>query len=220
MAKLVVRGKSKGVTKKIDQKVISFLCADLRGQWQWHYWSAYSVRSRGRQSRWLGNEDGEVAAAANAEAVGKTIVAVSVAAAALTREAAAAAAAAGAAAVNAEAVGKAIVARAALTRDAAAAMVSAAAAAAAAKASAAQASAAAVAAAAAAVAEAMAAGTAGKAYEQLSGMTKYLSQVEKSSSYSVLLKAKTGAMFFFSSSNNSDPSLSLIYSCVLLYFAE
>jgi hypothetical protein len=43
----------------------------------------------------------------------------------------------------------------------------------------------------------MAAGTAGKVCEQLSGMTKYRTQVEKSSSYSVLLKAKTDAMFFF-----------------------
>jgi hypothetical protein len=50
------------------------------------------------------------------------------------------------------------------------------------------------------VAEVMAAGTAGEAYEQLSGMIKYLTQVEKSPIYfSVFLNANTysGAMFFF-----------------------
>jgi hypothetical protein len=94
----------------ISSTVFSFLRADLRGYWQWDFWSAYSVRSRGGQSRWLGNEDGEGAAAATAAA------------------ASAAAMAAVTAAVTA----------------------------------------------AAAVAEVRAAGTAGEAYEQLSGMIKYL----------------------------------------------
>ncbi len=110
---------------------------------------------RGADSH-AGDEVTKMAPAAKVSAAvnAEAILAVTVAAAALTREAAA---------VNAEAT-------------VAAATVAAAAAAVAAAAAAAEAAAAAV------VAEMMAAGTAGEAYE-LSGMIKYLTQVEKSSSY-------------------------------------